>query len=546
MNKRPFSRISHLILAIGFLTIYGCNYYKPIPKSVSAIPETKTSQLDSLIQKTFIVHSSQGIFLMRDMQINKESKELTATLDVVPPQNRTYINDEKGKFNYSPKAPDVLHEVHLYADLDQNIQVGDQVVIPVEKIKKIELIERDKQRSTGNTVLAVFGITIGTLAVITTIIALTKSSCPFISVYDGEYYALQGETFGGAIYPSLAREDFVPLPAAAIGNEIKVQISNELKERQYTDMADLILVEHQLGDQIMVSPSGQLLLVKNNIKPSLAILNGRIDMLEKIAATDNTPCSFDDLSNPSSVNELVVEFENPGENKNLSLMVDMRNSMWLDYLMVEFSSHFGSRYATWTEKQKKRPAQELLDWQEKQNMPLTFAVKTIDGWKLIEKVKTIGPLMNREVAISLEGFKLGSGPIEISMTTGFMFWEIDRISLTEVAQVPENTIQYIKPAIAIDEMDRDVLSPLLENDGIYLEQHQVGNRAYITYPVSGYSLEKGYSAFLYTKGYYEPIREYDGPANRKFLTKFLEPGAFPDFSKNKYQELTQSTYLGAK
>jgi hypothetical protein len=172
--------------------------------------------------------------------------------------------------------------------------------------------------------------------------------------------------------------------------------------------------------------------------------------------------------------------------------------------------------------------------------------KTIDGWKLIEKVKTIGPLMNREVAIPLEGFELGTGPIEISITTGFMFWEIDRISLTEVAQIPENTFQYIKPAIAIDEMDRDVLRPLLENDGIYLEQHQVGNRAYITYHVTGYSPEKGYSAFLHTRGYYEPIREYEGPANRKFLTKFLVPGAFPDFSKNKYQELTQSTYLGAK
>jgi hypothetical protein len=356
MNIRPPYRIRHLIFAVGFLTIYGCNYYKPIPKSVSTAPDTKSAQLDSLIQKTFIIHSSQGIFLMQNMHINKENKEVTATLDVVPPQNLTYINDEKGKFNYSSKTPDVLHEVHLYSDLDQNIQVGDQVVIPVEKINKIELIERDKQRSTGNTVLAVFGITIGTLAVITAIIALTKSSCPFISVYDGEYYALQGETFGGAIYPSLAREDFVPLPAAAISNEIKVQISNELKERQYTDMADLILVEHQPGDQIMISPSGQLLLVKNNIKPSSAILNSRIDMLEQISVTDNTPCSFDDLSNPSSVNELVVKFENPGENKNLSIMVDMRNSMWLDYLMVEFTSQFGSRYASWTEGQKKTPS----------------------------------------------------------------------------------------------------------------------------------------------------------------------------------------------
>ncbi|MCH6232382.1 hypothetical protein [Cognataquiflexum rubidum] len=546
MKEKLLNRIPGLILIFGFLMSVGCNYYKPIPKSASATPETKASQIDSLNQKTFIVHSSQGIFLMRNMQINKERQELEATLDVVPPQHQTYINDIDGKFRYKSSAPAVLHEVHIYTDMDEIGEVGTNVVIPLSDISKIELIERDKGRSDGNTVLAVIGITIGTLALISAIYVLTKSSCPFVSVYDGQNYALQGETFGGAIYPSLAREDFVPLPAAAIGNEVKVQISNELKERQYTDMADLILVEHQPGDQITVSPNGQLHLVKQNIAPTSAVLNDRTDMLDQVRVTDNIPCSFNDLSHPSSVNELVLKFDNPGEGKKLSLQVDMRNSMWLDFLMADFTSRFGSKYVSWTEEQKKRPAQELIAWQEKQNMPLTIAVKTKDGWKLVEKVKTIGPLMNREVAISLEDFDLGNAPIEISLTTGFMFWEIDRVSLTEVGAVADNSIQILKPSQAIDEKDRDILTPILEKDGIYLEQHQIGNRAYLTYDVREYSKEKAYSAFLYTKGYYEPIREYEGPADRKFLTKFLEPGAFPDFSRNKYQEVTQSAYLNAK
>jgi hypothetical protein len=269
-------------------------------------------------------------------------------------------------------------------------------------------------------------------------------------------------------------------------------------------------------------------------------------MLDQVSATDNIPCSFNDLSHASSVNELLLNFDNPGEDKKLVLQVDMRNSMWLDFLMVEFTKNFGSKYVSWVEEQKKRPAQDFIDWQENQNMPLTVAVKTKDGWKLVEKVKTIGPLMNREVAISIEGFDLGNGQIEISLTTGFMFWEIDRISLTEVSPVAENNVQILKPAKATDENDYDILNPILEKDGVYLEQQQIGNRAYLTYHVGDFSNEKSYSAFLYTKGYYEPIREYEGPANRKFLTKFREPGAFPDFSKYKYQEVTQSAYLVAK
>jgi hypothetical protein len=352
MKEKLLNRIPGLILLFGFLMSVGCNYYKPIPKSVSASPETKASQLDSLNQKTFIVHSNRGIFLMRNMNINKEEKEIAATLHAVPPNHMTYINDIDRKFKYNKSAPDVLQEVHLYADLDPSAEVGTEVVIPISEISKIELIERDKGRSDGNTVLVVFGITIGTLALISAIYVLTKSSCPFVSVYDGENYALQGETFGGAIYPSLAREDFVPLPAAAIGNEVKVQISNELKERQYTDMADLILVQHQPGDQITVSPNGQLHVVKQNIAPISAILNDRSDMLDQVRVSDNIPCSFNDLSHPSSVNELVLKFDNPGDGKKLSLQVDMRNSMWLDFLMVDFTSRFGSKYVSWTEEQK--------------------------------------------------------------------------------------------------------------------------------------------------------------------------------------------------
>ncbi|MCR9016818.1 hypothetical protein [Aquiflexum gelatinilyticum] len=546
MNEKLISRMSSLVFVFAIFLFYGCNYYKPVTKNLSASPETKVDQIDSLSQKTFILHIENRVFLMRNTYINKEKQKLEATLEEVPMIHQTYLMDDTGKFKYDPKSPNVLHEVHVYANLDEKKRLGDQVVIPVQNINRIELIERDKQRSSGNTVLAVVGITVGTLAVISAIVALTKSSCPFVSVHDGENYALQGETFGGAIYPSLAREDFVPLPAAAIGREIKVQISNELKERQYTDMADLILVEHNSGDQILVSPDGQLYLAKQNIKPISATLNGRSDMLDQVSATDNIPCSFNDLSHASSVNELVLNFDNPGEKKKLVLQVDMRNSMWLDFLMAEFTSNFGSRYVSWVEEQKKRPAQDFIDWQENQNMPLTVAVKTKDGWKLVEKVKTIGPLMNREVAISLEGFDLGSEPIEISLITGFMFWEIDRISLTEVSPVAESAIQVLKPYKARDEKDRDILSPIIEKDGIYLEQLQIGNRAYLTYQVNDFSKEKEYSAFFYTKGYYEPIREFEGPTNKKFLTKFREPGAFPDFSKYKYQEVTQSAYLVAK
>lgn len=546
MEKKTLNLVFSLLVAAGFIFFQACNYYKPIQTSTSASSENKTMQIDSLRNKVFILHSSQGIYLLRDMRTNVEQQVLTATLDVVPIEHQNYVNDSKGKYRYQKDNQAVLYEVHLYAKLEPSAAVGSNVVIPVSEITRMELIERDNKRSSSSTVMAALGITVGSLALISAIYALTKSSCPFISVHDGQEYVLQGETFGGSIYHSLAREDFVPLPSAAVGPEVRIMISNELKERQYTDMANLVLVEHLKEEQIIMDPEGNLMLVKEMIEPQSAVLNNNLDMLSEIGDTDNIPCAFNDPSTRSPVNELVVKFNRPREDKKLSLFLDMRNSYWLEFLLGEFTSRFGSRYAKWVKNQNTKPGQEIIDWQEAQYMPLTISVKTSNGWQEVKKVKTIGPLMNREVAISLDEFDFEGPTIEVSFKTGFMFWEIDRINLAAVDEVPSQSVQNLKPSIAKDESGRNVLKPLLELDGHFLEQPEIGNRAYITYEIKNYSEEKAYSVFLHSMGYYEPIREYQGPADVEFLTQFREPGAFAKFSLSKYMQLTQSATFGVQ
>jgi hypothetical protein len=87
---------------------------------------------------------------------------------------------------------------------------------------------------------------------------------------------------------------------------------------------------------------------------------------------------------------------------------------------------------------------------------------------------------------------------------------------------------------------------LREKDSQFLEQPEPGKRAYLTYKVPGFSASKAYSAFLHSSGYYEPIRDYQGPADIGFLNKMREPGAFTAFSMNEYKRVTQSAYLAAQ
>jgi hypothetical protein len=544
MKSRPLSSLKKVLFLTGVVALLlACHYYKPVNKYN---PGSNPKIFDSLMQKTFIIHSERGIFMLRSMQLFPEREELSGILSDVPEYHKMYLNDKSGKYKYTVKAPQVLQEVHVFTKLDSSARIDQNIAIPFKDITRLEVIERDKGKSTGVTILAVVGITIGTMAIVTAIAAALKESCPFISVYDGNEYVLQGETFGGAIYPSLAREDFVPLPSAAIGSEVKVMVSNELKERQFTDFANLLLAEHAPGQQVLSTPGGNLMLVANAVVPKMAILNNSRNMLQMVKDLDNTPCAFNDTSAGTPVNRLVMTFDKPSGSKKLGLQLSMRNSYWLEYTFQELTRHFGDRYNQWVEQQKQKPGEQIIQWQESQHMPLTISIKSGDAWKEIMKIKTIGPLMNRDLIIPLDQLPGNAADIEVAFSTGFMFWEVDQVRIAEIEPLPESSIRYLKPSAAVDESGKNVMNPLREKDSKFLEQPEPGKRAYITYKVPDFSPSKAYSAFLHSSGYYEPIRDYQGPADIGFLNRMREPGAFTAFSMNEYKRVAQSAYLAAK
>lgn len=55
-----------------------------------------------------------------------------------------------------------------------------------------DMLLRDKGRTTMSYVLGGLGITAGVFAIAVVIVAATKSSCPFVSAYDGKDVSLAG------------------------------------------------------------------------------------------------------------------------------------------------------------------------------------------------------------------------------------------------------------------------------------------------------------------------------------------------------------------
>ena len=75
-------------------------------------------------------------------------------------------------------------------------------------------------------------------------------------------------------------------------------------------------------------------------------------------------------------------------------------------------------------------------------------------------------------------------------------------------------------------------------DQKYLSQLETGNYATIKYKYAKtVPTGKAWSVILNKKGYYEPIRKFDGSPDRPFLRKFKTPGEFPLYSFNQYRSI---------
>jgi hypothetical protein len=403
----------------------------------------------------------------------------------------------------------------------------------LSSIQQIKIIEKDTGKTTASYVFGTFGVIAGALLIIGVIVALTKSSCPYVYSYDGEGYVFEGEIFGGAIAKNLQREDFMPLTSLKQKDGLyKIRISNELKERQHTDLAQLLIVEHPADQKVLLDKNGVVHSIGNIQHPEAACTFSGDDILPEMQSKDEMVFFFNDEE--YSTNGVVIKFNKP-EGANLGKLVfRAKNTLWSDYQVGRFFQLFGSSFNGWMEKQSKiNPEvrkQRIID----QQLPLEIYLKNGAEWNLVDRLQTVGPLAYRDFVVPIDLTKHAADDIELKIQSGFMFWEIDQIGL-DFTDDRELEISRVNPISAIGTGGIDWLTELKATDGQYMSQDTVGMVTELIYRAPTTS-GNGYvqSCFLRTSGYYEPIREFEGLPQLIELNKFKTPGYLSDFSRTNY------------
>ena len=530
--------VNLLVAFVTMMLLTACqNYYKASPVH----PGATTIDSLRLSERYFILRSGSESFYMKNSTLSADQKTMDCILDTVPFYHKLHlVNGENRKTKYKKNDPMelmVLNEVHFHMTPD-NTAVPGHYQLQLDKIQKIEVIEKDTKRTTNSYVIGALSF-VGALVVVAIIVAATKSSCPFVSAYDGTNYSLQGEIYGGAIYPQLARHDYMPLKMEPLSDgSLQVKISNELHEHQFTDIAELWVITHDKNNKVLADETGNLYTVSAPQAPELATLNEKKDITASLQKpADNAVLYMDDTTAANATNDVVMKFNKPVIAKKGKLMLSLKNSYFLDLLYGELAKGFGNYYSTYIAQQRKKPVAELLKWIKEQQIPLEISVKTNSGWKKITDVTTIGPLAARNIVVPIELPETTEPFTEIKLSSGFMFWEIDYAAL-DYSTGNTFTVQKITPTKATDELGKNILPDLQKEDAVYLAQPDIGNIATLVYNCDPLRDDSKTRTFiLHSKGYYEHVRDFKNKPDVGFLNQFKKPNAFPIFGMQFYKKM---------
>lgn len=546
LRKNILRTVSWIVLIAYVNLAIGCSYY-----SVNSLESLSQESIIEQIQKKnkyIILHQEEKAWHLKDITINDAAHEMKGTLEPVPANHvyyKTAKKEHKANRYKKPLPPyrtdSPIHEIHIYTTLSTE-EHSSQVTIPFSSITRFEVYDTH----VGATVFSALGFVAIATVLVALIIVATKSSCPFVYIGDGENYTFTGEMYGGAIYPSLERDDYMPLPdCKPVDGQYHIRISNELLERQYTNLANLMVVEHSPSSRVIIDKNGSIQTLTDPELPATAVTATNKNAESLIVKKDSISYLFnDDVNDGYGLSALTLSFKKPKNSKTGKLILNAKNSFWLDYVYGKFNEQFGTYYNTFAEEQKKEKSQKLNQWSLDQNIPLSVYIETEAGWKFVDYFNSIGPLASRDIVMPIDLSQVKGENVKIKLECGFMFWEVDYAAMDFTENIPVK-VSEITSESAIDERGNNVSSLIAATDNKYLIQPEIGNVATIQYAASAPTDRNIQSVFLHSRGYYEYIRNYKNMPNILTLQSFKDKGGFTKFSKNQYNEFVSNKDLFA-
>lgn len=508
------------------LNLNACTYFVAKRSDVQGLQKT----LDKArIGKKFILHNADKKYEIKAFELTEES--ISGNLEELDSANY-YYNIYRSRRYKKPEAS-IIHEVHIYLNKDSSkALINGNQSIPLSAIQEIKIINPD----TGKSIMVFIGVLVGSslliFIILAIIVALTKSSCPYIYTHDGEGFVFEGEIYGGALGQNIERDDYLPLPSIKpINDQYKIRLSNELKEKQHTDLANLLVVNHPSDCKVLIDQKGELHAIGNNQIQFKVATNSKNNIESVLLEKDSINYSFDDAEH--DINAIHLEFDKEEEIQNYNLVLNAKNTLWFDYQVGEFFEKYGMAFDNWMAKQSELSTKERIQKTTERYIPLSVYIKNGENWQLVEHINTVGPMAFRDIVVPIKLDNYANKKIELKIETGFMFWEVDQLGIYPKQKKGLHTFR-LTPKPDYKYGNGEVAASLAKTDKNYLHQLNTGDVAELAYNAPKVGKDSIQSVFLHARGYYELVREFDDWPQFSELYEYNDPLWMAERSRIQY------------
>ena len=516
----------------------GCSYYR-----IQSVPAADDQRLLATVsdfndaEKYIVLHWNGGTFHLDQAEVDADLMEVRGIPVHVTDQHRyEHAGLPDKAYRYRKALQNPLNEVHLYLDADVSLVRDQPLRIPLGDITDIAQSNPARGRSAGNILLGV----VGGMALLAIIVALTKSSCPFLYAETESGWVFQGELYPGNIIENAQRTDYLPLGSLKDSDgRYRLRITNELREIQHTDQAVLMVLDHPDSVSVFLDPEGKFQTLSDPRPPVSAVADGYRNVLESLEAADQRIAAFDSpIGDSDGTRNLSLTFERPESAHSAKLLLTAKNSLWLDFAFGQFYEQFGSAYSQFQRRQQGISYEEASQWKREQSLPLTVWVATSEGWMKQAEIPATGPLAFRDLVIPLDLSEAPAGPVSVRLQTGFKFWDLDRAAIDYTKNSCVSEVRVV-PSSAMDDRGNEVGQDLASQDGSYVTQDHVGSVLTVEYAVPPRT-DTGRTVFLQNAGFYTYLRDYSGAPDLAELQKFREPGHFTRFTEQRYNQMVSA------
>ncbi len=481
--------------------------------------------------KYFIIHFDSnrvlGIenVLVSDSRIEGKLVELTY-------EHSRYLHPSIGKTNRVRKADKVatLLEVHLYTT-DPYIN-SQQISLPLSSFNRVDAYTFDEKATRTNHILSAVGLVVGVAIVTTTIVAIAAVSaanaageaaagtcnCPRVYINNNGQYQFRSGVYSGAIYSSLERTDYLPLPASAInGNTCQLKVANVQNEKQFINRIQLMQVNHPAGTDVLADRHGNIFSYKDPQGPVAAIANKGSDIKQQLMSTDDEVYLFNGDKGENGFSNVVLTFNKPANASKAKLLIHGGNSLWSGYIYHSFAGLFGDAYDKWREAKDKSDPKEMEQWQTKQKLPIMVYIEKDGQWQFADYFAHTGNTASRDMIMELDVTGTREKEIKIKLETVYQFWKLDfaGIDFSNNATTASTLLNAVSAVKTNGSEEKENLNSCdksychLGSDESVIVQFQVA-------PLFPSSIS---SYFLVSSGYYHNVQKYEGKTDFQALNQ---------------------------